>query len=260
MVVDNDRNLTPVDLTLSDKTVLVTGASSGLGAHFARLAADAGAKVILASRRENALSRQVEAIIARGGAAEAVALDVSDAASVERLWSTLGAVDVVINNAGVAIGKAALDHDADDWDRVFDTNLRGAFLVAAGAARRMRETGTAGSIVNVASILGLRQANGVVAYASSKAGLVQMTKSLALEVARYGIRVNALCPGYIETDLNRDFFQTDEGHALIRRIPQRRLGRLEDLDAPLLLLASDASDYITGITLAVDGGHLVSTL
>lgn len=260
MTVDNERKPAPVDLSLYDKTVLVTGASSGLGAHFARLAADAGAKVVLAARRENALARHVETIIARGGIAEAVALDVSDATSVQRLWSTLGAVDVVINNAGIAIGKAALDHDADDWDRVFNTNLRGAFLVAAGAARMMRETGTGGSIVNVASILGLRQSNGVLAYASSKAGLIQMTKSLALEVARYGIRVNALCPGYIETDLSRDFFQTDAGHALIRRIPQRRLGRLEDLDAPLLLLASDASQYITGTTLTVDGGHLVSTL
>lgn len=246
--------------TVRDKTALVTGASSGLGAHFAGVLARAGARVILAARRVDALADNVEAIRSAGGRADAAALDVSDVASIDALWEHADAVDILVNNAGIAVGKPALEHDPEDWDRVIDTNLRGAFFVATGAARRMRDKGIKGSIVNVASILGLRQGNGVTAYATSKAGLVQMTKSLALELARYGIRVNALCPGYVETDLNHDFFESEPGQAMIRRIPQRRLGRPEDLDGPLLLLASDASAYMTGATLAVDGGHLVSAL
>ncbi len=146
-----------------------------------------------------------------------------------------------------------------DWDAVVDTNLKGAFFLSQAIARRMREQG-GGAIVNVSSILGLRVAGNVAAYAVSKAGLVQLTKALALEWARFGIRVNALCPGYIETDLNRHFFETDAGDALVRRIPLRSLGRFEDLDAPMLLLCSDAGRYMTGSTLVVDGGHLVSSL
>jgi NAD(P)-dependent dehydrogenase (short-subunit alcohol dehydrogenase family) len=148
----------------------------------------------------------------------------------------------------------------DDFDAVLDTNLKGVFLVAQSAARAMREAKKPGSIVNVASILGVRVAGHVSAYAASKAAVIQLTKSMALEWARYGIRVNALCPGYIETPINQDFFRTDAGKALINRIPQRRLGLPKDLDAPLLLLCSDASSYMTGSTLVVDGGHLVSSL
>lgn len=148
----------------------------------------------------------------------------------------------------------------EDWDSVLNINLRGAFLVGQAVARRMREAQRGGSIINIASILGLRIAGQVSAYATSKAALVQLTRAMALELARYSIRVNALCPGYVETDLNRDFFQTDAGREMIRRIPQRRIGKLSDLDSALLLLASDAGHAITGIEMPVDGGHLLSSL
>jgi NAD(P)-dependent dehydrogenase (short-subunit alcohol dehydrogenase family) len=154
----------------------------------------------------------------------------------------------------------ALELDAADWDRVVDTDLRGVWLVAQAAALRMVRHRTGGSIVNIASILGLRVAGGLAPYAVAKAGVVQLTKALALEWARHGIRVNALAPGYIETDINRDFFATEAGRALVKRIPQRRLGRATDLDGPLLLLLSDAGAYMTGAVVAVDGGHLVSSL
>lgn len=165
----------------------------------------------------------------------------------------------MVNNAGLVREGPASVHSEDDWDTVLDTNLKGMFFLAQAMAVGMRTRG-GGSIINVASILGLRQAGGVVSYAVSKAGVVQLTKTLALEWARDGIRVNALAPGYIDTDINRDFWSTEAGKALIKRIPQRRLGKLQDLDGPLLLLASDASRYITGTVLAVDGGHLVNTL
>jgi NAD(P)-dependent dehydrogenase (short-subunit alcohol dehydrogenase family) len=151
-----------------------------------------------------------------------------------------------------------LDLREADWDRILDTNLKGAFLVGQAAARLMR--GNGGAIVNVASILGERVAGQLAPYAASKAGLLQLTRAMALEWARYGIRVNALCPGYIETDLNRDFFQSEAGQAMIRRIPQRRLGRPEDLDGALLLLASQAGAFMTGTAITIDGGHLVSSL
>ncbi len=251
-------------LSLTNRTALVTGASSGLGRHFAGVLAAAGARVALAARRRESLDAAVAEIEAAGGQAVAVPLDVTDAASVRNgvreAASALGGLDILVNNAGTTVSKAALDHGEDDWDRVIDTNLKGAFLTAQEAARVMKERGRGGSIVNIASILGLRVAGHVAAYAASKAGLVQLTQALALEWARYGIRVNALAPGYMETDLNRDFLATDAGQALIRRVPQRRLGRLADLDGPLLLLCSDASTYMTGAVVPVDGGHLVSTL
>ncbi|QCO14168.1 SDR family oxidoreductase [Azospirillum brasilense] len=251
-------------LTLTNRTALVTGASSGLGRHFAGVLAAAGARVALAARRRESLDAAVAEIEAAGGQAIAVPLDVTDAASVRNgvreAAGALGGLDILVNNAGATVAKPALDYAEEEWDRVIDTNLKGAFLTAQETARVMREQGRGGSIVNIASILGLRVAGHVVAYTASKAGLVQMTQALALEWARYGIRVNALAPGYMETDLNRDFLATDAGQALIRRVPQRRLGRLADLDGPLLLLCSDASAYMTGAVVPVDGGHLVSSL
>ena len=244
---------------IGGKTALVTGASGGLGLHFAGLLARHGARVVLAARRADALETACAQIVAQGGKAEPVLLDVSDAQSVADVIGRLD-IDILINNAGISIAKPALDLGEADWDDVIDTNLKGSFLVAQAVARRMKHAGRPGAIVNIASILGLRVAGNLSVYAASKAATIQMSKSLALEWARHGIRVNALCPGYIETDLNRDFFASGDGQALIRRIPQRRLGQPEDLDAALLLLCSEAGRYITGATLAVDGGHLVSSL
>jgi NAD(P)-dependent dehydrogenase (short-subunit alcohol dehydrogenase family) len=245
---------------LSKKTALVTGASGGLGAHFSRVLARRGVHIVLAARRAAALSDVVADITAAGGHASAVELDVSSADSVRALERALGEVDILVNNAGVVRGGPALEQSESDWDIVMDTNLKGMFLVAQACGRTMRAHGRGGSIINVASILGLRQTNQVLPYAVSKAGVIQLTKSLALELARFGIRVNALAPGYLDTDLNRDFLASDSGSALVKRIPQRRAGQLGELDGPLLLLASDASSYMTGSVLAVDGGHLVSGL
>lgn len=246
---------------LSGKHALVTGASSGLGLHFAGLLAAQGASVTLAARRVGALEAACDAIGRDGGTAAAVALDVTDPASVRAAIAAMpGGIDILVNNAGISIAAPALDIAPDDWDSVVDTNLKGAFLVAQAAARRMVADGRGGAIVNIASITGLRVAGAIASYAASKAAVIQLTRALALEWARHQIRVNALCPGYIETDINHDFFATDAGKALIRRIPQRRLGRAADLDGALLLLASDAGAYITGASLAIDGGHLVSSL
>ena len=166
---------------------------------------------------------------------------------------------MLVNNAGIANTAPALHLAEDDWDRVVDTNLKGAFLCAQAAARLMKDGG-GGTIVNVASILASRVAAQVAPYAASKAGLVQLTRALALEWARHGVRVNALLPGYVETEINRGFFASEAGRAMLKRIPQRRLGQPADLDGPLLLLCSDASRYMTGAEIAVDGGHLVSSL
>jgi NAD(P)-dependent dehydrogenase (short-subunit alcohol dehydrogenase family) len=253
-----------VKVDLTGKTALVTGASSGLGRHFARVLAGQGARVALAARRVVALTELADEIGARGGDAFAVALDVRDEASVAEAIGTVevdfGGVDILVNNSGVSGIKPTLQISGDEWDDVLDTNLKGAFLVANATARAMVAARRPGSIINIASILGFRVAGQLAPYASSKAGLIHLTKSLALDWARYGIRVNAIAPGYFRTDINDDFWETEPGKAMINRIPQRRLGELENLDGPLLLLASDASAYMTGTTVTVDGGHLVSAL
>lgn len=248
---------------LDGKLVLVTGASSGLGQHFAHLLASVGARVAVAARRVDKLQALVEQIGQGGGEARAVALNVTDPASVRGCFDQLaewGVPDVVINNAGITVTKPALEQSPEEYDQVLETNLKGAWLVATEAGRRMVAAGQAGSIVNIASILGERVAGGVAPYAISKAGLIQATKALALELARHQIRVNALLPGYVVTDLNRDFLSSEPGEKLRARIPGRRFGDPADLDGPLLLLASDAGAAMTGTTLAVDSGHLVSTL
>ncbi|CAH1693275.1 NAD(P)-dependent dehydrogenase (Short-subunit alcohol dehydrogenase family) [Hyphomicrobiales bacterium] len=248
-------------MTLRGNTALVTGASSGLGQHFARLLAAQGAEVILAARRREALDRLCADIAETAGAVVGLPLDVTDADAVKAAIAGLPRPpDILINAAGISAAKPALELSCAEWDCTHDTNLRGAFLVARAVAERLVADGRGGTIVNVASILGHRVAGNLAAYAASKAGLVRLTEVLAVEWARHGIRVNTLCPGYIETDLNREFFQSQAGQALIKRIPQRRLGRPEDLDGALLLLVSAAGSFMTGTSLVVDGGHLVSPL
>jgi NAD(P)-dependent dehydrogenase (short-subunit alcohol dehydrogenase family) len=239
---------------LSAATALVTGASSGLGHHFARTLAAHGARVVVAARRRDRLEALV-ASIADAGESGASIRDGFAAAH-----EAFGPIDVIVNNAGLAITKPTLEVEESDWDRVMNTDLRGAWLVAQTAARALIAAGRGGSIVNVASITGLRPVGHLPAYAAAKAGLIHLTRVLAMEWARHGIRVNAIAPGYIETEMNRDFWSTPAGKRLIDRIPQRRVGQPADLDGPLLLLASDASRFMTGSVLVVDGGHTVATL
>ena len=249
---------------IRNQHILVTGGSSGFGRHLARFLANNGANVTLAARRAEALASAVAEINASGGKAQSVVLDVTVSDKIDNAMkqaeATFGPICAVVNNAGVTATRPALDQDERAWDSVIDTNLKGVWLVAQTAARRMIANKVKGSIVNIASILGLRVAGSVAPYAISKAGVIQMTKALALEWARHGIRVNALAPGYFATELNDDFFQSEHGQALIKRVPQRRLGQLSELDGPLLLLISNAGSFMTGSVLAVDGGHLVSGL
>ncbi|MGE0718949.1 MAG: SDR family NAD(P)-dependent oxidoreductase, partial [Alphaproteobacteria bacterium] len=246
------------------KVAFVTGASSGLGRHFATTLAAAGARVVLAARRKDRLHALAREIGEAGGHAMSVALDVVDpesiAAAVARATEAMGPIDVLVNNSGVATSRSALETTAEEWDSTLDTNLRGAFLMAQAVARDLVARGRGGAIVNIASVTAFRTAGQLSAYAASKAGLVHLTRVLALEWARHRIRVNAVAPGYIETDINRTFFATPAGEAVIRRIPQRRLGKPEDLDGALLLLASDAGAYMTGSVITVDGGHVVNPL
>lgn len=247
------------------RRALVTGASSGLGRRFALTLARAGAQVIVAARRTDKLADLVAQVEALPGRCLAVSLDVTDAARVAACFDEIerragGPADIVVNNAGVTVTKPLLEQSEADWDSVVGTNLKGGWMVAQEAARRLVAARRGGSIVNIASILGERVAGGVAPYAISKAGLVQATKAMALELARHDIRVNAILPGYVVTDLNRDFLDSELGQKLRSRIPTRRFGQLDDLDGPLLLLASDAGRHMTGAALAVDGGHLVSSL
>lgn len=247
--------------SLSGSTALVTGASGTLGAHFARVLHGAGARVVLAARRTEALAALAAEL---GDRAAPIELDVTDPASIARAYdaaeAAFGPCDVIVNNAGIAVTKPAIQQTAEDWDSVLDVNLRGCFLVATEGARRLIAAKRPGSIVNIASVLGQRVIPGVAGYTAAKAGLLHLTRQLAVELARYSIRVNALAPGYIETPLNREFFASEAGQAMIRRVPQRRLGLVEDLTGPLLLLASPAGAHMTGAALVVDGGHSVNPL
>lgn len=249
---------------LQGRIALVTGASSGLGLHFAQALAAAGASVAVAARRTDRLAQTVGAIEDAGGRALAVPLDVTNSDSVRACFEAIearwDAVDLVVNNAGAAVSRPLLEQSEEDWDAVVQTNLKGAWLVAQQGARRMVARGRSGAIVNIASITGERVAGGVAPYCASKAALIHLTRAMALELARHGIRVNALAPGYIDTELNRDFLGSAAGERLLARIPQRRFGRPEELVGPLLLLASEAGAFMTGSVLAVDGGHLVSML
>jgi len=253
-----------MDLRLDGKRALVTGAFSGLGRDFARMLGGAGASVAIAGRRIDAGRAYADELTVAGMRVVAVPMDVTDRASVDaavdEAASVFGGIDVLVNNAGVALTKPFLDLDDADWNGILDVNLDGAFRVAQSVARRMRDAGQGGSIVNIASVLSGRVAAQVAPYAVSKAALVQLTRAMALELARFRIRVNALAPGYVTTDLNREFLASEAGQSIARRVPQRRFGTVADLEGPLLLLASDASAYMTGAVLAVDGGHAISAL
>lgn len=256
--------LSPNIFDLTGRTALVTGASSGLGEHFAHTLARAGAQVILAARRVDKLAAAVKAIEAEGGKAIAVAMDVVDRASViaalDQATAKLGPIDILVNNAGVSGTKRPLDYTDADWDWVVGTNLKGAWIVAQEVARRMVQAKRPGSLINITSILGSRVTNLLGPYIAAKAGLKNLTQALALEFARYGIRVNSIAPGYFITEINREHLEGEQGEKLKQRIPTRRFGEYPDLDGPLLLLASDAGRHMTGAEIVVDGGHLVSAL
>ncbi len=249
---------------LSGQVALITGASGDLGRHFAGVLAQAGAAVVLMARRGDIVAAEAEKLRTRGFKAASVTGDITLAKGLNAAFAAaeneLGPISLLVNNAGVSLTIPSLELPDGDWDHVIDTNLKGAWLAAQEAARRWVAGKRPGNIINIASILGQRVANQTLPYAVSKAGMIQMTKALSLEWARHNIRVNALAPGYIRTTLNDDFFNTEAGAAVIKRIPQRRLGTPQDLDGPLLLLAADASRYMTGAVLTVDGGHLNSSL
>lgn len=253
----------PNAFSLAGEAALVTGASSGLGEHFAEVLAAAGAKVALAARRVDRLEALAGRIRAAGGTVVPVALDVTNPASVKSCFETaqkaLGPITICVNNAGITDPAFITRMSEKQWRSVLDVNLDGVFRVGQEAARRMVAARSGGSIVNIASIVGLGAIKTLGAYAASKAGVIALTRTMALELARDGIRVNALAPGYISTELNDSFWETDAGKRMIAHIPMRRLGNVAELDGPLLLLASKAGSFMTGSVLTVDGGHLLPT-
>jgi NAD(P)-dependent dehydrogenase (short-subunit alcohol dehydrogenase family) len=257
----------PLDrFRLDGKTVAITGASSGLGHHFAGVLASVGARVVLGARRVDKIEARVAELRSQGAQALGTSLDVADPASLARFldtaWDTYGSLDVLIHNAGVEAGaKTYAMIDESDWDNVFDTNLKSVWLGTKLYTERVIARGQGcGNVVNIASITAFRTIKGQFPYAVSKAAVVKATEVMALEAARFSIRVNAIAPGYILTDVSRVLLESERSPAFEKRIPQRRYGRFDDLDGALLLLASDASTWMTGSTITVDGGHVVAEL
>lgn len=250
--------------SLRGQRILITGASSGLGRHFARLFAEAGADLALVARREAVLNELAEELRQHGGDVFVTSMDVCDREQIERgleaVFAACGRVDVLVNNAGITATQAFQEQSDESWDAIIRTNLTGVRDVAQRLVQRWMADETGGNIINLGSVMSFRVAGYLSAYTSTKAAVVHLTRTMALELARWGIRVNALAPGYIATEFNDDFFASGAGDPIIRRIPQRRLGQCEDLDGAMLLLASPASAYMTGETVVVDGGHLHSTL
>ncbi len=250
---------------LDSKVALISGAGTGLGRQFAQTLADAGALVVLAARRREKLEETAKLVRDRGGQAICLELDVTDTLSVtncvRETVSEAGVPDILVNNAGIAKLEFLTEISEDDWDAVLDTNLKGVFMLAQAAAKQMITAGKPGSIVNIASILGLRVSKALASYIAAKSAVVQLTKAMALEWARYNIRVNALAPGYFVTEINEQEFAGGEGEKYAREhVPMGRVGELPEIAGPLLLLASDAGSYMTGSIVAVDGGHLCSSL
>jgi NAD(P)-dependent dehydrogenase (short-subunit alcohol dehydrogenase family) len=253
-------------IDLSGRVALVTGASSGLGWQFARALAGAGAAVVLASRRTERLKELRASIEGAGGDAHVVALDVDDPASIRsavaHAETEVGNIDILVNNAGVSVASRLVDVRPEDFDLMFDTNVRGAFFVAQEVARRMiaRSRGAApgtwagGRIINIASMAGLRVLPQIGVYSMSKAAAVHMTRAMALEWGRFGINVNAICPGYIDTEMNHEHWDTEAGRKLVDMLPRKRVGRAEDLDPVLLMLASGQSHFVNGAVISADDG------
>ncbi len=249
--------------SLNGKIALVTGASSGLGHHFAKVLASAGAKVVVGARRREKLDNLVQEISDAGGEVIAVTLDVNNMDSIRAAYDEaekhLGLVDIILNNAGVADTVAFLEMDEESWDYTMDTNLKAVMRVAQEGCKRLVAADKPGVVINISSLLGLAFQTLQSAYATSKAAVIHMTRCMASEMMRHNIRVNSIAPGYFKTEMNAGFFETDRGKAYIKTIPARRLGKLEELDGPLLLLASEASSFVNGTTLVVDGGHMVKS-
>jgi NAD(P)-dependent dehydrogenase (short-subunit alcohol dehydrogenase family) len=250
---------------MTGKTVVITGASSGFGHHFAGVLAAAGANVVLGARRTDKVAARVAEINNSGGTALGLELDVRDAASTGQFLAAaeaaFGGIDVLVNNAGVEAGaKTYLNTEEEDWDYVLDTNLKAAWRLCKLYTERVQHSKSGGIIVNIASITAYRTIKGQFSYAVSKAALVKMTEVIALEGAKYGVRANAIAPGYILTDVSRLLLEGERSASFVKGIPMRRYGEFEDLDGPLLLLCSDASSYMTGATIVVDGGHICAEL
>ncbi|RID99469.1 SDR family oxidoreductase [Simplicispira hankyongi] len=256
-------------IDLSGRVAFVTGASSGLGAQFARTLAKAGAGVVLASRRIEKLKELRARIEGEGGDAHVVELDVTDFDSIKsavaHAETEMGSIDILVNNSGVSTTQRLQDVTPDDYDYIFDTNVKGAFFVAQEVGKRMlaRSRGaapgsfTGGRIINIASMAGLKVLPQIGAYCMSKAAVVQMTKAMALEWGRFGINVNALCPGYIDTEINHDHWHTEHGQKLVAMLPRKRVGQPQDLDALIVMLASDQSHFVNGAVIAADDGFAV---
>jgi NAD(P)-dependent dehydrogenase (short-subunit alcohol dehydrogenase family) len=249
--------------SLAGRLAIVTGASSGIGAHLARSLAAAGADIVLAARRLDKLDALRSEIESKGGRAWSVKLDVNDRDSVEaaidKTEIEFGAIDILVNNAGLADTSSFLDMSEEAWRGVVETDLTGVWRVGQVVARKMVPRGR-GSIINIASVLGLAVQKNQSNYASAKAGVVQLTRAMALELGPAGLRVNAVAPGYFETEMNTDFFQTPSGRNYVERLFPRRLGELSELDGPVLLLASDAGSFVNGVVLTVDGGSMLKGL
>jgi NAD(P)-dependent dehydrogenase (short-subunit alcohol dehydrogenase family) len=250
--------------SVAGEVALVTGASSGIGLHLAEVLALAGAKVALAARRTGRLEEACEAIRKRGGTCLPVALDVTDgksiAAALDAIEAGLGPLSVLVNNAGVVVSKPFFEHTEEDWDHVVDTNLKGAWLMARAFAHHLVGMKRGGRIVNIASVLSSRTIARVPSYLAAKAGLLHLNGAMAMELARYNILVNAIAPGYVVTDFNREFLESEAGLKLAARVPMKRVGQVEDLGGALLFLCSPASAYVTGARIAVDGGHGVAAI